>query len=100
MECDKLCHSNQDGTERDLYTSSIFRGNKFDRCLGIPTFFLDCMIFSLRCFSKDNFQSSIRPKGFCSFTFPTTVLLDRLKKIQTDIILIKITQTRNKIYNN
>ena len=42
----------------------------------IPRFFLAFMIFSFRCFSKDKFESSMRPKCFCSFTFATTVPLN------------------------
>ena len=36
------------------------------------------MIFSVRCFSKDKPESSMRPKCFCSFTFATAVPLNGL----------------------
>ena len=47
-------------------------GKNFERYLMIPIPFLAFMIFS-----KDNFESSVRPKCFCSLTFGTA---DSLKK--------------------
>ena len=46
------------------------------RCFIIPRLFFAFMIFSLRCFSKDKSELSIKPRCFCSFTFATTVPLN------------------------
>ena len=43
----------------------------------IPILFFAFMIFSLMCLSKDNLQSSMSPKCFCSFTFGTAVPLKK-----------------------
>ena len=52
-------------------------GKNFERYLMIPIPFLAFMIFSFTCLSKDNFESNVRLKCFCSLTFGTT---DSLKK--------------------
>ena len=75
---DKLCHNNQDENEQGhcTFDQVTFRGKDLERCLSIPTFSFAFIIFSLRCFSKDRLESSMRPKCFCSFTLSTTITLN------------------------
>ena len=58
-----------------IHLIKCFKGKKLERCLIIPIYFLAVLNFSLRCFAKDKFDSSMRPKCFCSSTFATTVPL-------------------------
>ena len=49
-----------------------------EKCLIIPRFFLILMIFSLRCFLKDQLESGMRAKYFWSFISATTVPLNTI----------------------